>query len=645
MNYILGIDLGTTYSCVGIWKNNKVEIISNSQTGKRITPSVVYFKNKNETLIGFGVNDNTKNYENIIYDSKRLIGRNFNDEVVQNDMKLWPFKLDKDYNNKPQIIVKIDNKEKRYYPEEISAKILYSLKKQVEEFLSCEVKDAIITVPAYFNNSQRQSTIDAGKIAGLNVLQTINEPTAAAIAYGLENQSNKKKNVCIFDFGGGTFDVTILTIENKEFKVLSTGGDSHLGGADIDNLLVKYCINEFKNKTNIDISNNTKALRRLKKECVLKKEFLSSLKEVDFEIDSLNNQINLEFNLKRIDFENICMPLFEKCIKILEETIKESGLSKEQIDDIVLVGGSSRIPKIQEMIKQYFKKAHLNKNIQPDEAIAIGATMLTAKYDNTQLSNINDLVIADVVPLSLGLKIENNLMDILIKKNTTIPCLVEKEFETCVPYQKQVDICIYEGENEYIQDNFFLDQFSLNILKPEIKNYLPIKFEINAKDSLLKVSVNVLGENNSKQISIKRVKRKEDEINKMINKGIEERKREEEYKKEKKKDININKSNNPFNENKKTIKVSEKDIDNFNINKSNNPFNENKKTIKVSEKDIDNFNINKSDNLFNENKKNDDISYSLQIKKTEASKDKSKNDKNDNSNNKKKTIICNCSLF
>ena len=270
-NYILGIDLGTTNSCVGVWRNNKPEIISNSQTGNRITPSVVHFKNENETLIGSGVNDNTKHYENIIYDSKRLIGRNFSDKEVQNDIKFWPFKVDKDNNDKPQIIVKINDNEKRYYPEEISAMILKQLKKEAEDFLDCEVKDAIITVPAYFNNSQRQSTIDAGRIAGLNVLQTINEPTAAAIAYGLENQSNIKKNVCVFDFGGGTFDVTVLTIENKEFKVLSTGGDSHLGGSDIDNLLVKYCINEFKKETGIDISNNKKALRRLKKECEEKK--------------------------------------------------------------------------------------------------------------------------------------------------------------------------------------------------------------------------------------------------------------------------------------------------------------------------------------------------------------------------------------
>ena len=375
-NYILGIDLGTTNSCVGVWRNNKPEIISNSQTGNRITPSVVHFKNENETLIGSGVNDNTKHYENIIYDSKRLIGRNFSDKEVQNDIKFWPFKLDKDNNDKPQIIVKINDNEKRYYPEEISAKILYSLKKQVEDFLFFYLKDAIITVPAYFNNSQRQSTIDAGRIAGLNVLQTINEPTAAAIAYGLENQTNIKKNVCVFDFGGGTFDVTVLSIENKEFKVLSTGGDSHLGGADIDNLLVKYCINEFKKETGVDISNNKKALRRLKKECEESKKNLSGTKEVDIDIDALAEGKDFNITLLFTTFNDLCKDLFKRCMEILKKTINESGLPKEEIDDIVLVGGSSRIPKIQEMIKEYLKKDHLKKNIQPDEAIAIGAIII-----------------------------------------------------------------------------------------------------------------------------------------------------------------------------------------------------------------------------------------------------------------------------
>ena len=304
----------------------------------RTTPSVVGFQN-NEKLIGENAKYlNIKNYENIIYDSKRLIGRNFSDKEVQNDirnfsdkevqndMKFWPFKLDKDNNDKPQIIVKINNNEKRYYPEEISAMILKQLKKQAEDFLDCEVKDAIITVPAYFNNSQRQSTIDAGRIAGLNVIQTINEPTAAAIAYGLENQSNIKKNVCVFDFGGGTFDVTVLTIENKEFKVLSTGGDSHLGGSYIDNLLVKYCINEFKKETGIDVSNNKKALRRLKKECEERKKSLTVNKEVYFEVESLDSETDLICKLNRNDFENLCKDLFKRYIEILKKTINESGL-------------------------------------------------------------------------------------------------------------------------------------------------------------------------------------------------------------------------------------------------------------------------------------------------------------------------------
>ena len=522
--YIIGIDLGTTYSCVGIWKNHKVEIIPNSM-GNRTTPSIVGFKN-NDILIGDACKGIiTKNYENIIYDSKRLIGRNFNDEVVQNDMKLWPFKLDKDYNNKPQIIVKIDNKEKRYYPEEISAKILYSLKKQVEEFLSCEVKDAIITVPAYFNNSQRQSTIDAGKIAGLNVLQTINEPTAAAIAYGLENQSNKKKNVCIFDFGGGTFDVTILTIENKEFKVLSTGGDSHLGGADIDNLLVKYCINEFYKETNIDISNNKKALRRLKLKCEEIKKNLSGTQEVEVDIDALAEGEDCNINIHCSNFNELCKDLFNRCIKILKETIKESGLSKKQIDEVVLIGGSSRIPKIQEMVSDFFEnKLKLKKSINTDEAVAMGATILAAKYNDNQNIILSDFLIDDVVPISYGIGTKNDKMTFMIKKNTRIPCKVVKTFHTIKDYQTEFGIAVYQGENENINKNLLLDIFYLKNITKALKGEtkMVITFSINI-NSILEVYAQEEGKNNGKKIQIETVKRKNEDIQKMIDKGYEQK--------------------------------------------------------------------------------------------------------------------------
>ena len=504
----IGIDLGTTYSCVAVWKNNKIEIIPNSQSGLRTVASAVYFK-KNEILIGNLAKNQLKNYENVIYDSKRLIGRNFTDKEVQNDMKYFSFKLESDNNNKPKIIVTINNEKKSYSPEDISSMILKQLKKDAEDYLGCEVKDAIITVPANFNNSQRQSTIDAGKIAGLNVFQTINEPTAAAIAYGLENQSDKKKNVCVFDFGGGTFDVTVLTIKNKEFNVLSTGGDSHLGGADIDNLLVKYCIDEFKRQTNIDISNNKKALRRLKKECIEKKHFLSTLKEVHFEIESLDNNQNLEFTLQRVDFEIICNSIFEKCINILDETIKESKLSKDEIDDIVLVGGSTRIPKIQEMVSQFFEhKKKINKSINPDEAIAYGAAILAISKDLDKIANLNDLIIADVLPKSLGIRVQGGIMAKIIDKNTPLPCSDKRRFANSADYMSSVKIRVYEGENEYVDDNDFLGEFDFGGITVAKKGETAVwvTFKVDQRYSLLEVYAEEEGTKNSysKVIQIKK---------------------------------------------------------------------------------------------------------------------------------------------
>ena len=534
-NYAIGIDLGTTYSCVGVWKNNKVDIIANLM-GHRTTPSVVGFQN-NEKLIGENAKYlNIKNYENIIYDSKRLIGRNFSDKEVQNDIKFWPFKVDKDNNDKPQIIVKINDNEKRYYPEEISAMILKQLKKEAEDFLDCEVKDAIITVPAYFNNSQRQSTIDAGRIAGLNVLQTINEPTAAAIAYGLENQTNIKKNVCVFDFGGGTFDVTVLTIENKEFKVLSTGGDSHLGGADIDNLLVEYCINKFKKKTGIDISNNKKALRRLKKECEESKKNLSGTKEVDIDIDALAEGKDFNKTLLFTTFNDLCKDLFKRCMEILKKTINESGLSKEEIDDIVLVGGSSRIPKIQEMVIKYFgDKEKIKKSINTDEAVGMGASILAAKMNENQLIDIADFTIQDVVSISYGLETKNKKMFFMIKKNTRIPCKVVKTFHTIKDYDTQFGIAVYQGENENINDNELLEVFYLrNITRaPKGETKMVITFSIN-KNSILEVYAQEEGKNNGKKIQIETTKRNEENIKKLIDKGIEQ----------KQQNLFINKNNN-----------------------------------------------------------------------------------------------------
>ena len=513
-NYIIGIDLGTTNSLVGVYKNNNVNVILNKM-GKSITPSIVYYPNKKDKnkdiIVGEGAK-NKKNLENIIYDVKRLIGRNFSDKQVKEDIKHWPFKIESDENDKPMIKVEDNEGEKKYYPEQISALILKELKKSAEEYLGREVKEAVITVPAYFNNNQRQSTIDAAKIAGFNEIRTINEPTAAAIAYGIENEidkNNEEKKICVFDFGGGTFDVTILKIVGKEFTVINTGGDTHLGGQDIDNLLVKYCIKEFKNETGIDISNNKRAKIRLRDACIIAKHGLIEQAETNIDVDSLENEIDFRMNLNKTLFDDICKDIFKRCIDNLDKTISESKIRKEEINELVLVGGSSRIKKIQEMIEKYFNgKIKISKAINCDEAVVIGASIFAARINESQTHDrINDLIIADIVPISLGLKIEGDKMDVIIQKGTPIPCSFQRQYESTENFQKKVQICIYEGENENVCDNELLDNFYLNIT-PREKSYLYVTFEIDANYSILKVSAEELAGNNYKEVKITRDKRK-----------------------------------------------------------------------------------------------------------------------------------------
>ena len=372
-NKAIGIDLGTTYSCVGVYNNNKVEIIPN-EMGMNTTPSVVSFEGK-ERLIGQAAKDKiTQNYKNTIYDAKRLIGRRYTDKTVKEDMKKWPFKIEKDENSdRPVIVVEYLNEIKKFFPEEISSMVLGKMKKIAEDYLSTSITDAIITVPAYFNDSQRQSTKDAGRIAGLNVMRIINEPTAAAIAYGLDNKSDNEKTVLVFDLGGGTFDVSILVLNEETFEVKSTSGNTHLGGEDFDNRLMQFCIEKFKEETDVNIELNQKALRRLKQYCENAKRALSSAIETTIEIENLAKNEDLNVTITRIEFEEKCKDLFEKCFESIKQAMEEAGLSKNEIDDIVLVGGSSRIPKIQEMIKQFFNGKELCKSINPDEAVAYGA--------------------------------------------------------------------------------------------------------------------------------------------------------------------------------------------------------------------------------------------------------------------------------
>ena len=497
----IGIDLGTTYSCVGVYKNNQIQILQ--ENGERTFPSIISFV-KSDILLGFTAkNQMYKNLENTIYDAKRIIGRNFNDKEVQEDKKFWTFNLKRNKKEKPVVMVKINEEEKGLFPENISGIILKELKKRAEEYLGREVKEAVITVPAYFNNNQREATINAGKSAGFNKIKLINEPTAAAIAYGIENESNKERKICVFDFGGGTFDVTIIKVKGNTFIIKATGGDTHLGGEDIDNILVEYCIKEFKNETGIDISNNKKAIVRLKNECEKNKKILSGTNEVEISVDSISNGEDLLVTIDKEILERLCEKIFQRCIIILKQTIEESGFKKEEIDEVVLVGGSSRIPKIQEMIKEYFggdSKLILSKTINADEAVAYGAAIVAHKYSyNLNDDNDFNLNIKDVIPLTLGVGSKDNMIP-MIKKNTNVPFKKVKTFHTIKDNQTDFGIGIYEGEEKLIKDNILLDTFYLrNITKaPKGETKMEITFDVD-ENGILNIKAKETGENNNKK--------------------------------------------------------------------------------------------------------------------------------------------------
>jgi L1 cell adhesion molecule like protein len=379
MEYIIGIDLGTTNSCVGVWKNNKVDIIPVPETGDKITPSVVCFIH-NEEIVGIlSKNKSEQYYKSIIYDSKRLIGKKYN-EIDKKELEVYPFEIEPDKENNIKIVIKVNEETKKFSPEEISSKILKKLKKDAEVYLGKEVEKAIITVPANFTENQRKSTIKAAELAGLNVLKTINEPTAAAVAYSFENKSEKERIICVFDFGGGTLDITILKNQGMKLNIISTLGDPHLGGQDIDNLLVHHFVQQLKNENNFNVSNNNKELMKLKNICENLKKDLSIRQETSIDYYFKNQEINIE--MLRSEFDVLCKDLFSRCIKLLNECIKSSGLKKNEIEEVVLVGGSSRIPKIQEMIKEYFNnEINLCKSINPEEAVAYGAAFTAYKFN------------------------------------------------------------------------------------------------------------------------------------------------------------------------------------------------------------------------------------------------------------------------
>jgi len=416
----IGIDLGTTYSCVGVWMNDKVEIVTNDQ-GLNTTPSYVAFT-KEERFIGDSAKNQTaRNPTNTVFDAKRLIGRKFSDDSVQSDIKLWPFKVESGPEEKPIIVVEYKGETKKFMAEQISSMVLVKMKEIAEVYLGKTVSSAVITVPAYFNDSQRQATKDAGSISGLNVLRIINEPTAAAIAYGLDRQSDGVKNILIFDLGGGTFDVSLLSLDEGVFQVKATNGHTHLGGEDFDNKLVDYCMADFKKKTKQDISKNARALRRLRTQCEKAKRLLSSATTAPIECETLADGEDYNTNISRAKFEELCIDLFQQCMPPVENVLKDSKIGKSEINEIVLVGGSTRIPKIQSMLTDCFNGKALNKSINPDEAVAYGAAVQAAILTGKGNEATQELLLLDVSPLSQGIGISGGIMSTIIKRNTTIP--------------------------------------------------------------------------------------------------------------------------------------------------------------------------------------------------------------------------------
>eukprot|EP00823_Brevimastigomonas_motovehiculus_P003573 TRINITY_DN2199_c0_g1_i1.p1 TRINITY_DN2199_c0_g1~~TRINITY_DN2199_c0_g1_i1.p1 ORF type:complete len:713 (+),score=193.70 TRINITY_DN2199_c0_g1_i1:108-2246(+) len=519
--WAIGIDLGTTYSCVGVVKNGSVQIIANDQ-GNRTTPSVVAFTERERLTSEAAVSQSAENPKNTIFAAKRLIGRHYSESTVQDDIKHWPFKVVSGDNDKPLFEIQFQGKTKRLTPEEVSASILIKMKETAEAYLGEKVKDAVVTVPAYFNDGQRQATKDAGAIAGLNVLRIINEPTSAAIAYGLDkkmSQTKKAQNVMIFDFGGGTLDVSLLTIDNGLFEVKATAGNTHLGGEDLDNTLVTYFVDEVKKKHSRDISSDSRALRRLRTSCEKAKRILSSATSATVEIDSLQDSFDFSSSISRPKFEQLCSDVFTRCLEPVVQVLIDAKMGKDDVDEVVIVGGSTRIPKVQQLLKEYFNGKELNRSINPDEAIAFGAAVQASILTNGDVEQTHHLLLVDVTPLSLGIETAGGLMSKIIPRNSVIPIKRQRIFSTYADNQTAVFVQVYEGERVKTKDNNLLGRFELSGI-PAMLHGTPqiyVTFELDC-NGILSVSAEEKSSGKSTKMTITNDKGRlsRDQIEQMI---------------------------------------------------------------------------------------------------------------------------------